>query len=452
MLLTRLWWTGYKAYHVVGQARYPYKPLANILRDQSHRVRAAVTHAYKFVPYYRETMIRLGLTPADFHSADDLQKLPLLERRQLQRDPEYFVSGGKVQESWFKYRTGGSTGSPVTVYHDTAGMMRMAACSHREGPVIAALVGRSRVSRYSMVTCIPGMITALHSYINKHCLALPGRHTQYQHLNLKDPVPENLRRLNDYQPDILRSYGSFFGQLIAYLETSGALYRQPKLIAYVADRLPESVRHLINDRYGVPVLSDYGAIEALKIGIECEAHRGYHLNLDLYPVRLIDGEGNEVPPGETGEVVVSDLVNRGTVILNYPLGDLAALLPDPCPCGRTLPMLSFPDGRLADKITLPSGEKLYPSTVIDLADREQEIYQFQVVQKALDRLEVRLVPTEQCNREDTKNRLTEAFLHLLGPDLRVEVVFVSDVERTPMGKVRQVLSLFPETRIDGPTA
>ena len=51
-----------------------------------------VAHAYEHVPYYRETMRRLGLAPGDIAVGGDLAKLPLIEREQLQRDPEYFVS------------------------------------------------------------------------------------------------------------------------------------------------------------------------------------------------------------------------------------------------------------------------------------------------------------------------------------------------------------------------
>jgi phenylacetate-coenzyme A ligase PaaK-like adenylate-forming protein len=442
--LTRLWWMAYKASHLLGQACYPYKSLAAIRQDQTRRVRAAVAHAHQHVPYYRETMTRLGLTPTDFQTAADLKKFPLLERRQIQRDPEYFVTGGRARESWFKCRTGGSTGAPVTVYHDTAALMRIAAYSHREGPVVRAILGRSQGLRHTMIVNIPGLITNLHTYIDQHSFSPRGRGIPRQILSVKDPLDQNLRRLNEFQPDILRSFGSYLGHLFSYLESHGASFHRPQLITYVADRLPESVRRLINDKYGVPVISDYGAIEALKIGFECEAHLGYHLNLDLYPLRLIDAEGQEVSRGETGEVVVSDLVNRGTVILNYRLGDLAALLPDTCPCGRTLPLLSFLEGRIYDFIRSPSGEKVHPMVVGNFFRFEEGIYQYQVVQRALDHMEVRLVPKENCHREETQKRVTEAFAHYFGPDLRVEVVFVPDVERTRAGKVRQVLSLLPE--------
>ena len=52
---------------------------------------------------------------------------------------------------------------------------------------------------------------------------------------------------------------------------------------YGGDGLPEAVRRLIEGDFGVAVFSAYQAIEALRIGFECEAHAGFHLNEDLYP-------------------------------------------------------------------------------------------------------------------------------------------------------------------------
>jgi hypothetical protein len=65
----------------------------------------------------------------------------------------------------------------------------------------------------------------------------------------------------------------------------------------------------------------------------------------LGPLGLPNGDRGLPPwrtpdPRTSGEVVVSNLVNRETVLLNYRLGDVAASLPDRCPCGRSLPLLS----------------------------------------------------------------------------------------------------------------
>jgi len=87
MLASRVFWSIYGAYHLWGQARYPFKPLTVIRHDQARRVRGMVAYAYRHVPYYRETMDRLGLLPSDFKSAEDLTRLPLLERNQPLEHP-----------------------------------------------------------------------------------------------------------------------------------------------------------------------------------------------------------------------------------------------------------------------------------------------------------------------------------------------------------------------------
>jgi phenylacetate-CoA ligase len=164
--------------------------------------------------------------------------------------------------------------------------------------------------------------------------------------------------------------------------------------------------------------------------------------LDLYPVRLVDPAGKEAPLGDTGEVIISNLVNRGTVLLNYRLGDLAAFRPEPCPCGRSLPLLSL-EGRTNDVIRLPSGRELNPMAFLFIFRLATEIWQAQIVQRTLDSLEVRLVPRDNCNREETGARVAGALRQVLKEDLRVEVLFVDHMERTPAGKVRVVLSLLP---------
>ena len=91
-MYSRLAATARMAYDAAGQARYPLRPLGRIEADQSRRVRRMAAYAYRYVPYYRETMDRLGLTPADFAGAQDLARLPILERDRLQRDPLYYTS------------------------------------------------------------------------------------------------------------------------------------------------------------------------------------------------------------------------------------------------------------------------------------------------------------------------------------------------------------------------
>ena len=124
---------------------------------------------------------------------------------------------------------------------------------------------------------------------------------QRQFLSIFDPMPEIVARLNEFQPDVIDANGSYLALLFGYLHKSGAACHLPKVVTYSSESVSEPIRRLILDEFHLPVLSAYQTTEAFKVGWECDRHTGYHLNIDLYPLRLIDPEGRTLPAGEPGE-------------------------------------------------------------------------------------------------------------------------------------------------------
>ena len=90
--LARLAWTAQMVAAAPGQARFPFSSAAEVRRAQERRIGEMITYARTYVPYYRETMRRKIIGIEELRTAEDLARLPLLERESLQRDPEYFVS------------------------------------------------------------------------------------------------------------------------------------------------------------------------------------------------------------------------------------------------------------------------------------------------------------------------------------------------------------------------
>ena len=93
-----------------GQARMPFRPIERIRQAQSRRVRAMIRHAYRSVPFYRETMDRLGLRPRDFRTAEDLAQLPTIGPSQLRSELERFVSSDHSLDRCVRLGSSGSTG------------------------------------------------------------------------------------------------------------------------------------------------------------------------------------------------------------------------------------------------------------------------------------------------------------------------------------------------------
>ena len=442
MWLTRLMWDAHLAYHLRGQARFPFQSPENIKRDQSWRVRSMVSHAYHTVPYYRETMGRLGLRPSDFQGAEDLSKLPLLEREKLQRDPEFFVSTAHPLDRCLKLRTGGSTGVPCTIYHDTAALFQNAAHGERERSMIRTSVGKSFGYRETVIGSPTTTDRVVQEFCQVHGFFPPRIRIKRQYLSLLDPPDINLALINEFEPDVIRSYGSYLEVLFPYIYTTGKPFYRPKFITYSSDGLSNSVRRLIVEKFGLAVLSTYEAVEAFKIGFECHQRLGVHLNVDLYPVRIVNTQGEPLPDGESGEVVVSNLVNRATVLLNYCLGDIATKLSFPCPCGRSLPLLSFPEGRNDEYLHLASGRVMHPQSVRTILLSEEDIWQFQVVQDTTAHLRVAIVAAESADRQRMRELLAAKFASMFGPEIRVEISFVNSIDRTATGgKFRVVVSM-----------
>jgi phenylacetate-coenzyme A ligase PaaK-like adenylate-forming protein len=156
---------------------------------------------------------------------------------------------------------------------------------------------------------------------------------------------------------------------------------------------------------------------------------------------VIDSEGRDLPLGKRGEVVVSNLVNRGTVLLNYRPNDLVTALPDRCACGRTLPLLSFVEGRMDDWLEDSHGRPVHPQLFRAIVRTEPQILRYQLVQEARGRFQVAFVVRPGCERAALEARVRERFRREFGSPLEIRIEFVDSLPRTAAGKTRPVISM-----------
>ena len=196
------------------------------------------------------------------------------------------------------------------------------------------------------------------------------------------------------------------------------------------------------DGFGIPAFSIYASVEAPSIGFECKEHRGIHINEDIYPVRIVDGSGRSLPPGERGEVVVSNLVNRAMVLLNYRLGDLAALPSRPLPL-RPLPaddvLPGRPPGRLARAPFGPAPHtfrRRSPSSGTSAGSFSISSYR-----KAPLSFRISLVVKEPFDLPGFEARAAAKLAGLFGEGVSLRASVVPSIPRTASGKVRPIISM-----------
>lgn len=215
------------------------------------------------------------------------------------------------------------------------------------------------------------------------------------------------------------------------------------MISYGGDALQQPDLSLIENEYQIPVISRYQACEALNIAFQCEKRKGFHICTDQVALRIVDSEGRTLPPGSTGEIVISNLINRATVLINYRMGDLGQLSPKPCTCGRSLPSLDQLQGRTDDLIVRSDGEAVHQSVLLSRLYSVPGVMQIQITQKSLKHFLIKVVCEASRDSKAVSRVITEIFLEIIGTKegISMDIEPVDVILQEKNGKFRCVIGL-----------
>jgi phenylacetate-CoA ligase len=189
------------------------------------------------------------------------------------------------------------------------------------------------------------------------------------------------------------------------------------------------------------VQDEYGCGEVGPIAYQCEQGRLHVMSENLL-VEVLTEKGELAGPGQTGEIVVTDLNNRAMPLIRYRLGDFA-VVGRPCSCGRGFPVLENIRGRAYDFVERADGRRYHGEFFMylfeDLRSHGLPIGQFQITQIARRALEILVVTPESASAE------VEARIgHQLGdrlPGMEVTVRRVESIPREASGKMRVIRSM-----------
>jgi phenylacetate-CoA ligase len=444
----------------------PFWPPDRLEELQRRRIQAVLHHARDTVPFYRSILRDQGWRPEDFNKAADLSRLPMIDGTALAEDPMPFVSDPYRKDGREVFKTSGSTsGLRKPVFWDHPSLLLRAARGERDRVVISRLAGEpwyqvvireflTNEPRHTLARWL-GVNTRDHQRllilpadfssrtqrtIYSERTVIPRRPVHYHHLPPTVPFEAAVAHMAAIRPRVVFSFGSYADQFFHYLDASGEQIPLPRLWVYLGDRISPDGRALAEER-GCAVYSVYGAMEAGTIGFQCERREGFHLNIDLCPVRIVDDEGKDLPPGEPGNIVISSLDNRAMVLLNYRIGDRAVLSVDACPCGRTLPLLIRFEGRRSEIITLADGREISSASIEALfGSTFRRTVMAQLEQTAPGRLSWRIVPFAEDDRERLRDSVMKRGQEVLGSGTILDVEFVDRIPLNHSGKFQRLVT------------
>ena len=417
------------------QRRVPFLPREELHRLRDKRLREMIDYAAKTVPYYRTFFKENKIDPSEIKTVDDLVRLPLIDKQTVRNAPRTFVSESKEGKESIHFVTSGTTAKPLEIYHDVKSLLTNIAFGEREKDVVKKLLtGFSYKELYFGYTS--STIQKVRDIYDEWTFF--AAQEQKLFLSVLQPFDEILDEINRFKPTLIVGYGSFLEILFRTIHQRKIQIHLPKLLIYVAEAMTPEGRRLIEEAFAIPVLSRYNAVEIFKIGYFCEARKGFHVHEDLCHLRIIDSANQSAKTGEKGEVVISNFINRGTVLLNYRLGDIAALTHEECPCGRTFRILSELEGRTEDIVFLSDGRFVHPRAIWNIFKNIHEVLQYQLIQYEPQHFELKLVTVDRKSYDTVIEKILGELKTLFGNSCSIESNFYAEIGRE--GKFRPVIS------------
>ncbi|MFM9916850.1 MAG: phenylacetate--CoA ligase family protein [Rhizobacter sp.] len=400
---------------------------------QLERLRDLLGEAGRHVPYYRDLFRSLGFDPLKVDSLADLQRLPFLTKPVIRAN----VDGLKHEhaQGLARFNTGGSSGEPLIFF-----------------------IGNERVS---------------------HDVAAKWRATRWWDVDIGDPEmvvwgspielgsQDHIRRWRDrllrtrllpafemsetkldgfiaairrQRPKMLFGYPSALSHIARHAEKRGLRMDDLGIVvAFVtSERLYDEQRDAISRVFGCKVANGYGGRDAGFIAHQCP-QGSMHITAEDVIVEIVGPEGQVLPPGQAGEVVVTHLATKEFPFIRYRTGDVAVRGSEACACGRGLPILKEIQGRTTDFVMAADGTVMHGLALVYVVRDLPGVQAFKIVQETLGLTRVQLVTDDQFDPAN-QAEIVRGFKRRLGDSVEVHVEKVDRIAPEKSGKFRYVVS------------
>jgi phenylacetate-CoA ligase len=400
---------------------------------QLRRLRALLADAGANTAYYAELFRRTGFDPSTVTSSSDLARLPFLTKADIRARTDDFKSRHAVRLQ--RSNTGGSSGEPLVFYLDAERVGHDVAAKWRATRWFGVDIGDPEIVVWGSPIELGAQdrVRGVRDFLLRTTL-LPAFDMSESRLD------DYVRRIRARRPRMLFGYPSALAHIAMHAHARSVRLDDIGIkVAFVtSERLYDDQRATIERVFGCRVANGYGGRDAGFIAHECPAGR-MHVTAEDVVFELVDGTGAPVPPGQSGEIVVTHLASRAFPFIRYRTGDFAVLAQEACPCGRGLPVLEQILGRATDFVVASDGTVLHGLALIYVVRDLPGIASFRIVQESRDLTRVELVPGPGFDPK-VKAAIGEGMRRRLGAGVEIRVEEMAVLPRERSGKHRYVVS------------
>lgn len=383
-------------------------------------------------PFYGKMFKKCNFSSDKIRSLEDLQKLPYTTKKDLRAGFLFEFLTMPVSEMIRVHTSSGTTGSITAVLFtprdvDTWSNL-VARCMYITG---------SRKEDVFQNTMGYGLFTGglgLHYGAEKIGLTIipagPGN------------TKRQIKLIQCFGTTVLHILPSYALRMRSVFDAVGV---DPKMdtklkIAYIgAEPHTEAMRQRIEELFDIEAYNSYGLSEMNGPGVafECQYKNGMHVWEDSYILEVIDPNTLEpLPDGEEGELVFTTLTREGMPLVRYRSGDLAAVIPEPCECGRNHRRITRIKGRTDDMLII-KGVNLFPMQVEKiLMDFPEVGDNYQIILETEDYLDKLIIQVEvRSELFDGDIRHLAQLQRHIASELRNEILVDAQIELVEPGMI-----------------
>ncbi|TDA64103.1 MAG: phenylacetate--CoA ligase family protein [Clostridia bacterium] len=329
------------------------------------RLRALIKHAYENVPMYRKLYDEAGIRPEDIVTFEDyVNRVPTIDKKDVvefqQLNPPFgeAIIPGTEQYQHLRYSTSGTTGRPLAeictfpsldIYNCwTYGWW---AWGIRPGDVLYFAFNFGTYTAFW---------SAYLDALLMGCQVVTGGGADSQ---------MRVRQILDYKPTVLLATPTYALRLAEVARQMGVDPRETtiRIVAVGGEPGPviPSIRKAVEDAWGATATDSYGISDmSYNTSLHCPVRQtGFHFNESVAVPLVVDEQGQPVPDGEAGEMIMTAFTGVLTPMIKYRTHDVVRWRKGKCECGRTWVYLDGGVLGRSDHMVTIRGTNVYPAGI-----------------------------------------------------------------------------------------
>jgi phenylacetate-CoA ligase len=397
---------------------------------QTQKLNQLIIHAEKTSPWYKKIVAQRGIATNKILSLKDLEQFPITTKMHIREHSEEFISTDYSREKLNHAKTGGSTGVSLNLFFDErCQQLRNAAQMYADN-----LANWNIGNRVAAVWGNPPIANTLKQKIRSYLLE---RTIYLDTMNLNpSSMTAFVEKWNRFMPVVIFGHSHSIYIFAKFLLQNNITHLKPKGIVATSMMLLDHERTAIEQALNTKVTNRYGCEEVGLIAVECEQHKGMHINSAHIILECLDANDQPVKYGEPGKLVITDLNNYGMPLIRYRVEDVGVLSQSVCGCGRSTPLLERLEGRVADFLKKMDGGQVAGVSLVERTlTKIPGIEQMQLVQERLDEIIINRVKGSDYS-EQTDPLLIEEFSSVFGKDTQLVINDLASIPQEKSGKYR----------------